>query len=252
MVGKLFLKGIEYGHILYIYPYVHLNSVYTGFIPSENKARSEWEEVGTGSASGEGISGLRVYAPTLAVSPNGTPYVAWTRFSPTYDVLVGRWNGSSWEKENVSNSSANDEWSSLAIAADGTPYIAWTRYDSTSQIYVRRRLTIQVAPRALVFLAEAGSANPSSQDIAVDSSLDPITFTATLSPTVSWLSVSPISGTTPVTFVADATTSGVGIGQYTTQVVITDRGDMEPQIVDVKLIVAEEIYALWLPLALRD
>ena len=41
---------------------------------------SAWVEVGTGSATGGGISGNVGYSthPSLAISPDGTPYVAWS------------------------------------------------------------------------------------------------------------------------------------------------------------------------------
>lgn len=50
-----------------------------------------WEEVGAGSASAGGISdnyGVSVY-PSLAISPDGTPYIAWEDWSDSiYNLSV--------------------------------------------------------------------------------------------------------------------------------------------------------------------
>jgi hypothetical protein len=212
---------------------------------------SSWEEVGAGSASGSGLSEGYAWGPTLAVSPNGTPYVAWAQDSPR-DIHVFHWNGNSWNESNVSDTGDISNTPSLAIASDGTPYIAWAELRSPHQVYVRGKSSIQATPTKVVFFAEESGANPAPRDILVDSPVGTITCTATLSPTVSWLSISPISDTTPTTFTVDIDTTGLGIGQYTTQVVISGGEYPDPQIIDVSLVVAEEIYTLWLPLALKD
>jgi hypothetical protein len=54
---------------------------------------SSWEEVGSGSASGGGISdsGGYSYDPSLAVA-DGTPYVAWYDYNGgDYEIYVRRW-----------------------------------------------------------------------------------------------------------------------------------------------------------------
>jgi hypothetical protein len=108
---------------------------------------SGWEEVGTGSANGGGISNdiWESTSPAIAVSPEGVPYVAWQNYDGAegIDIFVRRWNGSSWEEVGTGSASgggiSNDEDASLspsiAIAPDGMVYVAWS---GNSEIYVRR------------------------------------------------------------------------------------------------------------------
>ena len=59
---------------------------------------SSWEEVGTGSASGGGISDNSggSGSPSVAVAPDGTPYVAWGDGSGgDTEIYVRRWRGGS-------------------------------------------------------------------------------------------------------------------------------------------------------------
>jgi len=111
---------------------------------------SGWEEVGTGSASGGGISNNSGFSgsPSLVIAPDGMPYIAWGDNSGgDYEIYVRRWNGSSWEEVGtgstsgggISNNSGTSGSLSLAITPNGTPYVAWC--DSSSgdyEIYVRR------------------------------------------------------------------------------------------------------------------
>jgi hypothetical protein len=112
---------------------------------------TSWQEVGSGSASGGGVSNTPTHSsdPSLVVAPNGTPYVAWHE-DPGFsggDIYVRRWNGSSWEEVGLGSASSgginqNDSRAlrpSLAIGPDGIPYVAWddTGGGGTS-IYIRR------------------------------------------------------------------------------------------------------------------
>jgi len=111
---------------------------------------SSWEEVGTGSASGGGISDNSGSSrnPSLAIAPDGTPYIAWwDDSSGDGEIYVRRWNGSSWEEVGsgsasgggISDNSADSYSPSVAIAPDGTPYVAWQDDSSGNfEIYVRR------------------------------------------------------------------------------------------------------------------
>lgn len=218
-----------------------------------------WEEVGAGSASGGGISndGSASEHPALAMGPDGRPYIAW--HDDSYEeVYVRRWNGSVWEEVGagsasgggISDNTGSSNVPAMAIASDGTPYVAW--YDSGGlawnyEIYVRGRSVLRVSPADLLFLAEAGGADPAPRSIGVDSSLHSVTCTATISPTVAWLSAHPACGTTPATITATVSISGLGINQYAAQIVVVGGGGVDPRAVDVKLIMAEEIYEVFLP-----
>jgi hypothetical protein len=85
-------------------------------------------------------------SPSVAVAPDGRPYVVWYYSGgQDYEIYVRRWNGSSWEE--IGSGSANSRGisgsgnagGSVAIAAGGTPYVAW--FDESGgdrEIYVRR------------------------------------------------------------------------------------------------------------------
>ncbi len=113
---------------------------------------SAWNEMGAGSAAGGGISNNcgASRTPSIALSPVGMPYVAWSdNSSGRFQIYVRRWNGSAWEEAGagaatgggVSNSSSAQCFSTrgmLAIAPDGTPYVAWDEDDGTPEILVKK------------------------------------------------------------------------------------------------------------------
>lgn len=112
-------------------------------------AGSQWKEIGTGSASGGGISksGGSSENPSMAIAPDGEIYVAWhDNSSGNYEIYVLRWNGSEWEEMGVgsasgggiSDNSANS-WDPVLAMQDSTPYIAWHDHSSgNAEIYVLR------------------------------------------------------------------------------------------------------------------
>jgi hypothetical protein len=113
---------------------------------------SSWEEVGPGSASGNGISNTLAASvhPTIAIGPDGIPYIAWYVLSNqnlTQSVYVRRWNGGNWEEVGPGSASGTGISNlngavlpTMAIAPDSTPYIAWQQLteEGLNQIYVRR------------------------------------------------------------------------------------------------------------------
>ena len=111
---------------------------------------ANWTEVGAGSASGGGISGTggESAAPSIAVAPGSTPYVAWEEETgeENRDIYVKRWNGAIWEGVGgsaagggISQNSGFSNDSSMGIAPSGTVYVAWSDLTSgSSEIYVRQ------------------------------------------------------------------------------------------------------------------
>jgi len=113
---------------------------------------SSWQTVGSGSASGGGISNTASgsWVPSLAIAPDGMPWVAWEDYSSwngIAEIYIRRWSGSSWETVGsgsasgggISNSSGESYDPSLTIAPDGSAFVAWEDYNVTDkEIYVRR------------------------------------------------------------------------------------------------------------------
>jgi len=109
-----------------------------------------WVEMGSGSASGGGISNSvgTALSPSLAIGPDGAPIVAWSNFSSSgnQEIYMRRWNGLGWKEMGseasgggISNNAGNSSWPSLAIGPDGTLIVAWQDDSSGNQeIYARR------------------------------------------------------------------------------------------------------------------
>ncbi|HUW09189.1 MAG TPA: PPC domain-containing protein, partial [Anaerolineae bacterium] len=111
---------------------------------------SSWQEVGAGSASGGGISNNLngSWVPSLAIAPDGKPWVAWedhSHWNP--EIFVRRWNGSTWETVGagsasgggISNSTGESYDPELVVASDGSAFVAWEdNSDGDKEVYVRR------------------------------------------------------------------------------------------------------------------
>jgi hypothetical protein len=113
---------------------------------------------------------------------------------------------------------------------------------------------LEVEQDMLVYLAELGGADPAPRWISVITSTPPLTWTAIVSPTVGWLTVSDLSGTTPSVVTATASVSGLGIGVYSTEIIIEsdDALSGSPQTIPVVFAIADEIHRAFLPLLTRD
>ncbi len=109
-----------------------------------------WAEVSAGSASGDGISGNQGSArlPSLAVSINGKPVVAWRDSADgVSEIYLRRWNDSAWVEMGQNSSSSHGgisstgkaAYPSLAFGPDGNPVVAWEDNSSGDwEIYVKR------------------------------------------------------------------------------------------------------------------
>lgn len=100
---------------------------------------SMWEEVGTGSANGGGISNNSGDSrhPALGIAPDGTPYVAWENIrNGTWDIYVRRWSGTTWVQVGagsafgggISNNPMDAISAALAIGQAGDVYVTWHSY----------------------------------------------------------------------------------------------------------------------------
>jgi hypothetical protein len=113
---------------------------------------TSWVEMGSGSASGGGISNNDgpSSSPSLAIGPDGKPVVAWVDQSYPHEIYVRRWDGASWVEigsgsasgGGISDTDGNSFGPSLAIAPDGNPIVAWADGSGSDfgypEIYVRR------------------------------------------------------------------------------------------------------------------
>lgn len=121
-------------------------------------------------------------------------------------------------------------------------------WDSVS---LSEHLAFEAKPSAVVFLVEDGSGDPAPQTISMDSSNFPLSWTATVSPTASWLTVSDLSGTTPSAITATASVSGLGIGVYATEITIEsdDALSGSPKTIPIVLAIVDEILRWYMPIA---
>lgn len=113
---------------------------------------SNWVEVGSGSASGGGISNNSDLSgnPASAFDSDGTPYVTWWDDSGgNREIYIRRWNGASWDEVGtssasgggISNNSGVSGDPTIDVAPDGLIYVAW--FDDSSgdfEIYIKRRV----------------------------------------------------------------------------------------------------------------
>ena len=108
-----------------------------------------WSELG-GSASGGGISnnsGDSVW-PSLAVGPDGNPWVAWQDETPgAAEIYVRRWTGAAWEPVGsgsasgggISNNSGDSQFVDLQVAANGQAFAVWTDGSiGNGEVYLRQ------------------------------------------------------------------------------------------------------------------
>lgn len=171
-----------------------------------------WVEMGTGSASGDGVSSGLEHSSyhSLAVGPDGNPAVAWREYndnSGISNIYLRRWNGSAWVEMagsatggGISNS---NNWvadsPSLAIGPDGKPAVAWIgSYNEESRIYVRRWNGTAWAEAGSGSASGAGISGdgegPAEPSLAIGSDNVPVIAWESRGP--SWITVKRWNGTT--------------------------------------------------------
>ena len=117
-----------------------------GAAPAQPEANAGWTEIGTGSASGAGISNDQGHAanPSMAITATGTPIIAW---SASGEIYVRRWDGANWVEMGAGSASGGgisqnggvSGWPSLTLMPDGSPIIAWEDdSDGDRDIFLRR------------------------------------------------------------------------------------------------------------------
>ena len=109
-----------------------------------------WQELGTNSASGAGMSDSsgNASAASVAMGNMGQPIVAWVDDrSGAAQIYVREFDGSSWQEvgvgsasgSGISGTAGSSSAPTVAIGVDGNPIVAWV--DDTSgnrEVYVRR------------------------------------------------------------------------------------------------------------------
>jgi hypothetical protein len=118
--------------------------------PKTQVSNAGWAEIGTGSASGRGITDTnnRSRYPAFA-AVNDMPVLAWTEQMESSDneIYVKRWNGSQWVEfgsgaasgGGISNNSGRSGQTAMTVDGDGRPVVAWyDRSDGGHQIYLKR------------------------------------------------------------------------------------------------------------------
>ncbi|MEW6355384.1 MAG: hypothetical protein AB1696_03585 [Planctomycetota bacterium] len=181
---------------------------------------ASWVEMGSGSASGDGISNnskTDAASPCIAIGRDGNPIVAWHDGSlwekgdpsSTEEIYVRRWDGAEWVEMGVESASgggiSKNEWQSLypsiALDHDDNPIVAWQDQYNTgngliNQIYVRRwdgEAWVEVGANSC---RESGISN------TVDPSRHPaITVAGDGNPVVTWEKVQPNANNLPDIYV---------------------------------------------------
>ncbi len=113
---------------------------------------SAWQDIGEGSGNGDRfdhpIRTQGSFGHSLAIAPDGTPYVAWANGDVgNVEMYILRWNGNEWEEVGVgsaqgggvSRNEGDSRFPSLAFDPEGVPYLAWEdESPGILEIYIRR------------------------------------------------------------------------------------------------------------------
>ncbi len=116
---------------------------------------------------------------------------------------------------------------------------------------------IGLSPGSMTVLRVVGDVNPQQEALQISNGgTELLTWSIAEQPAAAWLSFAPGSGSTgggqASTVLVTVNPQGLGVGQYTTQLQVSGNATNSPQTVSVTLVVAEELYAAYLPLLLRD
>ena len=195
-------------------------------LPTGASERTRWQQF-AGSGSGNGLSDAYAGAidPTIAVSPSGHVYAAWSDArNGNFEIYVARWNGTAWQElagsaaqGGLSRSVASSLRPSLNFNAAGEPLVAWRE---SGDIYVAAFDPAAAAGAGgWVALGSSLSAGGISSTAAAD---QPIIVNTQTGPVVAWLNenggtaeirVRRWTGSAWVSVGASVATSAAGLGQ---------------------------------------
>jgi uncharacterized protein (TIGR03437 family) len=186
------------------------------------------------SFSGQAGSGALPVAALSVVSASGSAQVSFT-------VQVTTTSGGSWLSTTVGQSTVNTPFNPLSVnvsvsnlaAGTYTGNIAIVPNGGTTvnvpvTLTVTAPPTVSATPTTLTFAYRAGDATPPTQTINVSGGGGALGFSATASPSGTWLSATPATGTTTATgtvpVTVTVTPTGLSAGTYTGTVTIAGTG----------------------------
>ena len=170
----------------------------------------------------------------------------------------GTW--SSWQPYvadvNWTLSSGNGEKTVYAEIKDGTGEVR-SASDTIMLNVVTVEPIIGLSPDTMVVLRETGSTTPQQMLLQISNSgTEPLNWSITELPAVSWVAVSAGSGSIgggqadTVTVTVDP--QGMATGIQTMQLQVSGNATNSPQAVDVTLLISEQLFSAYLPLIARD
>jgi len=92
-----------------------------------------------GNVGSAGFSAGQADYTSLALAPDGTPYVAYQEYGNSQKATVMRFSGGAWVTVGSAGFSAGQaDYTSLAFAPDGTPYVAYRDYGNSGKATVMK------------------------------------------------------------------------------------------------------------------
>ena len=199
------------------------------------------------SASFRNVTVVGNYA--YVVGTNGSN--SWLRVidisDPVHPVEVGWYNNI----PGGAHPNSINKGRGYGVAVNGN-YVYVANY--AGGLFIFRILALQTSYSAVTFITKVDEADPPPYAVDIRSTAHVLTYTATVSPTVPWLDVTPLTSTTPSAITVTAHTSGLGLGQYETALIVESEEDVigSPQTIPITLIVAEEVHDWYSPRILRE
>jgi uncharacterized protein (TIGR03437 family) len=186
-------------------------------------------QVGGSNPASQNVSVTATVASDFTVSTTGG---AWLSVSP----LSGTTNRTLTVSVNPSGLAPGTFGGTITVTA---PNASNSPQTVNVTLNVTEPVTITAAPTALSFSAQLGGAAPPAQNLRI-SATQPTAFNATVSGG-NWLSVTPVSGTTPRTLSVSANPTGLAAGTHNATITINAPGATNsPQQVNVTLTVSNQ------------